>query len=177
MQEIWKDVKGYEGLYKVSNLGNVLSLNYHRMKINKLKKFTLNHKGYFTVHLCNNKKNKRILVHRLVALAFIPNPNKLPQINHKDGDKQNNKVDNLEWCTNGENQLHAYNLGLKQPLNGTNNPSHKKINQYDIYGNFIRSWSYIKEASNSLNITASSITFCCQHKYKTAGGFVWEYAD
>ena len=99
MKETWKDIEGYEGLYQVSNLGKVKSLNYNKTSESKLLKLQKNSNGYTRVVLYKNRKPKVCLVHRLVAQAFIPNPNNLPQINHKDEDKANNSVDNLEWCT------------------------------------------------------------------------------
>ena len=115
MKKEWKEIKGYEGKYIISNYGEVISLP--RLKQNNSKKQYVEPKelskninstnGYVYVFLCNNGKYRNIRVHRLVAEAFIPNPNNLPQINHKDGNKQNNKVDNLEWCTCQENIRHA----------------------------------------------------------------------
>lgn len=95
MKEVWKDIKGYEGEYKVSNYGRVKSLKNHKEKILKQWK---NNKGYLNIALYKNKKSKMYRVHRLVALAFIPNPENLPEVNHKDEIKENNHVDNLEWC-------------------------------------------------------------------------------
>lgn len=99
MDEIWKDIPGYEGKYEVSNLGNVRSLNYNHTGEIKLLKQGTNKKGYKLVNLCKNGKQKCYLIHRLVAMTFIPNPNNLPIINHKDENKVNNNVKNLEWCT------------------------------------------------------------------------------
>ena len=98
--EIWKDIQGYEGLYQVSNLGRVRSLNYKKTKTVKILKLTSNTKGYLQLILHKNGEISSRKVHRLVAEAFIPNPDGLPQVNHKDENKQNNCVDNLEWCTN-----------------------------------------------------------------------------
>lgn len=104
--EIWKDIKGYEGLYQISNYGNVKSLERviednkgSYIKKEKILTPTINNRGYYHIGLRNNSKTKYYYVHRLVAEAFIPNPNNYPIINHKDEDKTNNKVDNLEWCT------------------------------------------------------------------------------
>lgn len=120
-QEIWRDIKGYEGKYQVSNFGNVRSLMYHNTKgikrISLLKPAT-DGKGYLRCALSKNNILTTFKVHRLVAQAFIPNPNNYPQINHIDGNKKNNKVDNLEWCTNSINQIHAYSTNLNQGVRG-----------------------------------------------------------
>lgn len=102
MQEQWKDIKGYEGLYKISNMGNVLSIK--KNIILKTKK----RRGYVAINLYKNKKLKTFNVHRLVAMAFIPNPQNLEQVNHLDCNKDNNKVDNLAWCTANENIAYKY---------------------------------------------------------------------
>lgn len=99
MQEVWKDIDGYEGKYQVSNLGRVKSLNYNRTGEEKLLKPLENKCGYVRVVLYKDRRAKNYLIHRLVAETFIPNPNNYPIINHKDENKQNNKVKNLEWCT------------------------------------------------------------------------------
>lgn len=100
MKEIWKDIKGWKGLYQVSNLGNIRTLHYKKPYLRKLSK---SKKGYLRVNLSKDKKYKYYSVHRLVAEAFIPNPDNLPQINHKDEIRTNNRVDNLEWCTSKYN--------------------------------------------------------------------------
>lgn len=102
--EIWKDIAGYEGLYQISNYGNI------RNSKGRLLKYYENHKGYYKVGLNKNGKNSKFRVHRLVAQMFIPNPHEYPQVNHIDGNKQNNNVTNLEWCTNTENQIHAVKM-------------------------------------------------------------------
>lgn len=113
LEEIWKDIPGYIGKYQVSNLGNVRSLNYHSTGKISLLKFAADKKGYFRCAL--SKKNKLVTykVHRLVAGAFLPNPKELPQVNHIDGNKQNNNVSNLEWIDNSGNQSHAWKNGLQ----------------------------------------------------------------
>ena len=109
MKEEWRDIKGYEGLYQVSNLGRVKSLirgtgnQFRFSKVEVILKPHLTKKGYFRLSLSKNNKRKSFQVHRLVAEAFIPNPNNYPQVNHKDENKTNNCVDNLEWCTNKYN--------------------------------------------------------------------------
>lgn len=109
MQEIWKDIQGYEGLYQVSNFGNVRSLKYNHTKEIKLLKPQTTPKGYLWVCL----KGKKVMVHRIVANTFISNLDNKTQVNHINGDKTDNRKENLEWCTNSENQLHAYKLGLQ----------------------------------------------------------------
>ena len=119
INEIWIDIQGYEGLYKVSNFGRVKSIDRYvngklgsQCKIKgKIMKLQMNHKGYPCVVLHKNCKANSKLVHRLVAIAFIPNPDKLPQVNHKDTNKQNNHVSNLEWITNEDNMRHAFANG------------------------------------------------------------------
>ena len=112
------------GLYQVSNLGNVRSLNYNKAKkIQHLKKVVINKRGYLAVGLSKNGIFKIKTVHRLVAETFISNPNNLPQVNHIDGNKMNNSITNLEWCTKNENQNHAVRTGLMQ--RGQNRPSAK----------------------------------------------------
>lgn len=113
MEEIWKDIPEYEGFYQASNLGNIKGL-----KKNKIIGKTENHKGYFHISLCKNGNPKTMMAHRAVGLSFIPNPENKPQINHKDLNKKNNRVDNLEWVTNSENQLHAIANGKTGYLNG-----------------------------------------------------------
>lgn len=165
MIEEWKDIKGYESLYQVSNLGRIKSLNYNHTKKEKIMSLENNKSGYLRVALHLRKKQRHYLVHRLVAEAFIPNPNNYACINHKDENKQNNNIDNLEWCTHKYNNCYGSKL-LK---------SKKPINQYDKNGNFLKSWSCSKEASNYLKIDSSTITKCCRGKKKTCGGYCWGY--
>lgn len=124
--EVWKDIDGFEGHYQVSNLGNVRSCDRVRKSRGdsvaplkgKLMKLKVNNKGYFEVHLRNNEINVYWNVHRMVAKAFISNPHNLPVVNHKDGDKLNNRVDNLEWTTPRGNHSHAVDTGLIVQNNG-----------------------------------------------------------
>lgn len=111
--EVFKDVIGYEGLYKISNLGNVISLNNYRRKFNRLL-CPFESVGYKYVSLHNRGNTTRIAIHRLIAIHFIINPENKPMVNHKDGNKQNNNIENLEWCTCKENIQHAYDTGLKK---------------------------------------------------------------
>lgn len=112
MKEIWKDIPEYEGKYRISNLGNVKSINYHNTKKECTLSPAKDAKGYLRCSLSKNNILKTFKVHRLVAQSFIPNPLELPQVNHIDGNKLNNAVNNLEWCDNSMNQIHAYKVGL-----------------------------------------------------------------
>lgn len=161
MKEIWKDVKGFEGLYQVSNIGNV------RRKKHLLFKTLRN---YYGVKLCKNNIKCFKYIHRLVAEAFIPNPDNKPQVNHIDGNKLNNNVNNLEWVTISENGKHAYKIGLEKPTRIS------PVLQYDLKGNFIKEYVSIKEAKKE-NKKCSKISACCQGKRKTAGGYVWKYKE
>ena len=152
--EIWKDVPGYEGLYMVSNFGRVKSLsrlvyNGHCMvKTNDriLIPNTLA-KGYSQVTLYNGKKRKSFQVHRLVGSAFMPNINNKPQINHINGNKQDNRLENLEWCNNSENQLHAWRTGLQKPHYCGGGSPKKKVGMLDEKGNVVKVFESIRSAS------------------------------
>lgn len=113
MIEKWVDIEGYEGIYKISNLGNVYSY-----KSGIILKHRLNTKGYVHYGLRKDGVAKDVRAHRLVATYFIPNPDNLPLVNHIDGDKTNNAYTNLEWCTHSYNQKHAYATGLRVPNKG-----------------------------------------------------------
>lgn len=110
IMEIWKDIENYEGVYQVSNYGRIKS--FAQKSLGKIKIPHILNKGYLRIGLDKNANEVLYLVHRLVAMAFIPNPFKKPQINHKNSNKQDNKVQNLEWCTNGENLKHSYSMGI-----------------------------------------------------------------
>lgn len=167
MNEIWKPIKGYEGLYEVSNLGHVKSV-----KNNIILKSSKNHKGYPFVVLYRNGKSKNDRIHRLVAETFIPNHENKPQVNHIDCDKSNNQVNNLEWCDNSENQRHAFRHGLQTNV-GHNNPRARRINQYDLKGTFIKTWDSIYDIVNMLQCDRSTIWRCCTGRCKQGKGYVW----
>lgn len=138
----------------------------------------MNNKGYLKVILCKDGKTKQLLVHRLVANAFIPNPLNLPFINHKDEDKTNNAVSNLEWCS----QQYNTNYGtcpkrISAKLKGkfVNGPKAKQVLQYDKQGNFLKRWPSTQEIKRRLGFNQGNICDCCNGKLKSANGFVWMY--
>ena len=131
--------------------------------------------------LYKNGKEKLFRVHRLVAMAFLPNPNNLPQVNHKDGNKQNNSVDNLEWCEQSDNMKHAYKNGLQIPsenqrkaIINTNKLKQKKVCQIKD-GKIINTFSGISEASRQTKISISCISRCCNLKRKSTNGCEWRF--
>ncbi len=163
MNEIWKDVKGFGGLYQVSNYGNVRSLTRYK----KTLKPWVDKDGYNTVQLKHKGKVKHCRVSRLVAAAFVENPLNKNTVNHIDMNRKNDNADNLEWCTEKENVLHSYNHGKYKGQNP------KAVMQFeeDVY---VRTWDSMSEASRSLNIPVSNISYCLSGKRERAGGFKWK---
>lgn len=175
--EKWRDVVGYEGLYQVSNLGRVKSL-YNNMIMSLFLSF-----GYLVITLCKNKKHTIKKSHRLVAQAFIPNHDNKRTVNHKNGVKTDNQIDNLEWCTHSENHKHAYiELGRKPSKGmlgkrGIKCKLSKPIIQLDLQGNFIREFAGQCEAERITGILQSHISQVCRGKRNHSGGFIWKYKD
>lgn len=165
--EIWKDVVGYEGLYKVSNLGNVYS--YYT---NKMLKQGSHWDGYRFVILYKNKNKKYMSVHRLVSNAFIPNPDNLPLVNHLDENPSNNRADNLEWCTALYNNTYS-NVGSR-----ASKTLSKKVYGYDNNGNLIFEYYGTREAERQLKelgVSSRGISNSCKKENYTSGGYVWSY--
>lgn len=182
MNEIWKDIFEYEGKYQISNYGKVKSvghiINYKNGRTHKWSEHFLtigtSKKGYKTVALWKNNKEKRLYVHRLVAEAFIPNPGSKPQINHKDGNKANNHVDNLEWCTPQENGLHRYRVLKKLAPTGAANKLSKAVIQIKR-GVQIKTFGSIAEAETETH--CNGISLVCRGIRKTSRGFEWKYKN
>lgn len=187
MEEIWKDVEGFEGLYQISSRGRLKS--FKQYKEGKILRLTNKKGGYFSFVLQGIGHARRsVRIHRLVATAFIPNPDNLPQVNHIDGNKQNNAVENLEWCTASENHRHA----LKQKpeilqgmirYNKYNRP--RTVIQFSKYGRPICRFLSAKEAQLQTGICARNILQVANRTpfnpkgftRKTAGGYIWRFAD
>ena len=179
MQEIWKDVKGYEDKYQVSNLGRVKSKeryfnnNGGYQKVNEKilsqhKQYGKEDNEYRVVNFSIKHKTINKYVHRLVAQAFLDDYDEKLEVNHKDGNKTNNNINNLEMMTRSENKLHAYRV-LKRKTNG------KAILQYDLNNNFIKEYESACSASRETNICRSAINDCCRGRCKTAGGYIWKF--
>ncbi|WP_299169047.1 NUMOD4 domain-containing protein [uncultured Bacteroides sp.] len=165
MEETWKPVKGYEDRYSVSNTGKVKSL-----KTSKLMCQRKGYDGYMRVGLSINGKQKYKFVHRLVTEAFIRNPHCYKEVNHKDEDKANNCISNLEWCT------HKYNSNYGSRLDRMANTNKEPVLQFDKSGKFIARYSSQKEAMEKTGINCKHISCCCKGNRKTCGGYVWKYA-
>lgn len=188
-KEIWKYIDGYNGLLMVSSFGRIKAVsrkvlnsgtyNGFYIKKDRILKQRISKHGYYTVSF----RQKTFLVHRLVAQAFIPNPENKPQVNHKDGIKLNNNVINLEWSTRLENMKHAVSIGLIK-----NNPQHQKIItgkaklvnikpvlKYSKEGVLLQEYYSLREASIQNNLPESNISMNCNGKLKTCGGFIWKF--
>jgi hypothetical protein len=179
MEEIWKDIVEYEGYYQVSNLGRVKRLKgsprtlEDRVLINKTKKT-----GYKFVCLSVNREFKYKHVHRLVAEAFIPNPNNKLFVNHIDCDKSNNNVSNLEWVTAEENNKHAREniIFNYNPKLGIDNPLCKQVAQKNLQGDFIYLWDSLRSISNFYDVAERAVGKACL-KNSVSIGFMWEYIE
>lgn len=173
MKEIWKTIDRYGGLYQVSNLGRVRNCDGLVMSQKPSKD------GYVRILLYKDGKYKAEYAHKLVANAFIPNPDNKPEINHIDANKSNNYVDNLEWVTRSENHHHAVAKGLK-PIcptfkkYGADNPCSKPVLQYDMNGNLIREWKSRIDAAHYIGCDPNSITRCINGVRKSCKGFIWK---
>ena len=195
--EEWRDVKGFEGIYQVSSEGRVRSLdridNSGHFRKGFIKSLTKKKTGYLVTALYNDNKYTHIGVHRLVAQAFIPNPNNYPIVKHKDENKQNNMIwvnedgsidynkSNLEWCTIDYNNNYGTRTERAAKKNsevqkGKERPNrYKKVAKCDNKGNIIITYNSIKEAAKSIDKPSSYISTCLIGKTKTCNGFIWKY--
>lgn len=177
--EQWEDIEETKGVYQVSNKGRVRRIGTYKNQFTEWKseyilKPAIHQRGYLFVQLSVNNKILRRYVHRLVAQAFIPNIENKETVNHINGDKTNNCVENLEWCTYLENNIHAFRvLGRTNK----NNKSSKPVIQYDLQGNYINEYPSIREAQRQTGITAIDKVCKGVQNRTQAGGYKWRYKD
>jgi hypothetical protein len=192
VMEVWKDVPEFEGIYQASDLGRVKSLSRTvahtkgsgaRQIRERILHPGVNNKGYLHVVLSKNGITKSTRVHRIIAKLFNPNIHSdILEVNHKDGDKLNNKSTNLEWVTHHKNIIHSWEHGLSVPtgaalLIGSKHPSSKSVHQFTKDGVFIKEFGSVSEASRATGIFTSHISKVCGGKFKTAKGYKWKFKD
>lgn len=181
-KEIWKNIKEFENIYQISNYGNIRNIKKHKL----MKPFISKKTGYYQIDLCKNGCKKRYSIHRLVAETFILNSNNLPQVNHKNEIKIDNRVENLEWCTHKYNSNYGtikQRIGLKSSQRKHSEEAKQKISkalskpiiQYSKDNTFIKEWNSAYEVKRNLGITVSNINDCCNNKRKTASGYIWKF--
>ena len=181
MEEVWKDIKGYEDRYRISNMGHVLSLSKtHKTKVfnkaivetkksPKILKGSKDKDGYLMVYLGNGKEQKRFKVHRLVAETFIPKIDGKTFINHKNGIKDDNRADNLEWCTNAENLYHAHHTIRHDK------PYYNQKVILCIGSDYTEEYKSITEAAKAIGVSKQAISMCLRGQTKKCCGYKWRY--
>ena len=160
--ETWKKIAGYEGMYEVSDQGRIKSLNYNHSGTEKILKSGKKRDGYLLVCLYKDGQRKFLLVHRLVAESFIPNPNNLETVNHKDEVKTNNAASNIEWMTRADNKRYSANKAVQMIDKQT--------------GELLATFPSTNEADRVTGIHQGNISECCRGKRKSAGGYIWRYS-
>lgn len=175
--EIWKPVKGFEGLYEVSNLGRVRT--FHPKENNIILKPYITPNGYEQICLYSGKARKKMYVHRVVAMEFVENPENLPQVNHKDENKQNNAAANLEWVSSAQNLQYGSRLLKQKETFKKNGKLLKSVDCYSLNGDLLHTFNSCKEAAEATGANASAITQCCKGnpRCRTSGGYVWKYHE
>ena len=170
-EEIWKDIEGYKGLYQVSSLGRVKSLNYHRTGAERVLRAGKERNGYLKVTLFKDGKMKRHFVHRLVAQAFLDNPLSLPEVNHINEIKDDNRVENLELCDR------RYNINYGTRNERMAKSKSKPVLQLALDGELIREWPSTMEAQRQGGYNNGAISSCCSGRLKKHGGYRWAYKE
>lgn len=178
MEEIWKDIKGFEGLYKISNTGKILSLKYKNGRKPTLKKPNLCKEGYYVINLCKDYKNKICRVHRLIAEAFIPNPENKPQVDHINAVRTDNRIENLRWVTNFENSRNPITYEKikkngREKIELAKKACMKKIRCVETG----KIYDCRKQVIDELGGEKSSITRPLQNKNRTFKKLHWEYIN
>ena len=187
MEEMWKPIKiekngtryDFSGKYEVSSFGNI-----RNVRTGYTLKPKIGRRGYFVIQLRLDgiRKMHTFYVHRLVATVFLPHCDELPQVNHIDGNKLNNNVMNLEWCTGAYNSKHAYNAHLRNHVELENSRKKAtaavsvKVNQYTQGGEFVKTYSSYLQAARAVGVTLNAIKKCCKGKQKTSAGYIWKCA-
>lgn len=179
MKEVWKPIPGFESLYEASSEGRIRSISkviktYNGgewVRKSRIKKATVTKDGYLQTKLCKNGKPYSFKIHRLIAMTWLENPDNLPEVNHKNEIKTDNRVSNLEWCSRRYN----INYGTARKRAGISNGI--AVAQYTLEGDKIQEFYSGYEAQRQLGILEQNINLCCQGKRQHAGGFRWKYAD
>ena len=184
MNEIWKDIKQFEGAYQISNYGRLKSLNRlvkvgngFRLVKEKILKPIVGTCGYYQYPLKHNGVKKTILIHQEVAKAFLENPNNLNEINHKDENRLNNYFENLEWCDREYNNSYRDRKKREIETQRNTHPSRKMIEQVDKNGCVVGTFQSEREAERMTNIPHNNISGCIKGKRKTAGEYIWRYKE
>lgn len=168
LNEIWRDIRGFEGFYQVSNLGRVKSLKRRGCNKERIRVFAPAGNGYLRMVLSANNYQRTISAHRAVAEAFIPNPSNLKTVNHKDFNKKNNCVENLEWVSHKDNILHSCNSGRHY---------HRPVQQLTLAGHLLKKWESAYKVETELGYFSTNISRCCRGKKKTYKNFKWRFCN
>lgn len=171
--EEWKPIEGYEGLYEVSNMGRVKSLGNDKSRKDKILFQYENKSGYLYVTLCKDNKLRSFRVHRLVATAFIPNPNNLPTVNHINEIKNDNRLDNLEWM-NMKQQINHGTCIQRRAEKERNGVRSKQVYQYDKNHNLIKIWQSTRECGRN-GYKQGNVAACCRSELKHYKNYIWSY--
>lgn len=174
MEEIWKPIPGYDGWYEASSLGRIRTNHYMNGSEVRVMKYEQNQDHYCRVELRKQGTRKKHMVHQLIALTFIPNPEGKPYVDHKDGNRHNNAVDNLRWCTHAENMNFP---GVRNTMSiirqGSLNHYAKSIKQYTLDGILVKEWDCMSVAARAYNVSIAAISSCASGKLAHVKGYVW----